>query len=203
MVDFIKHYLTVKSWQVYDDDSDEKRSTNMNMGPRTWYQVPPRELRYPEVNPALSLIKYSFEDHPLSKDDIIFSNISVTNSEDLPPGPAPAVWPATNGPGSRNETICRRRRPRYDGAAQLRWGLQWTEATDPLTSPWPVRGPWWVSKRSKRTELKLKLSKFPRSYPPGAGRGKSNGPPTPHNGKKTKGRVRKKLFFGLQLTLAL
>ena len=53
MVDFIKHYLTVKSSQVYDDDSDEKRSTNMNMGPRTWYQVPPRELRYPEVNPAL------------------------------------------------------------------------------------------------------------------------------------------------------
>ena len=30
-----------------------------------------------------------------------------------------------------------------------------------------------------------------RSYPPGAGRGKSNGPPTPHNGKKTKGRVSK------------
>ena len=23
----------------------------MNMGPRTWYQVPPRELRYPEVRP--------------------------------------------------------------------------------------------------------------------------------------------------------
>ena len=36
---------------MYDDDSDEKRSTNMNMGPRTWYQVPPRELRYPEVRP--------------------------------------------------------------------------------------------------------------------------------------------------------
>lgn len=33
--------------QVYDDDSDEKRSANMNMGPRTWYQVP-RDLRYPE-----------------------------------------------------------------------------------------------------------------------------------------------------------
>ena len=57
-----------------------------------------------------------------------------------------------------------------------------------------------MSKRSKKTEPKLKLFKFPRSYPPGAGRGKSNGPPTPHNGKKTKGRVRKKLFFGLQLT---
>ena len=36
-----------------------------------------------------------------------------------------------------------------------------------------------------------RLSTFFRSYPPGAGRGKSNGPPTPHNGKKTKGRVRK------------
>ena len=36
---------------------------------------------------------------------------------------------------------------------------------------------------------------FFRSYPPGAGRGKSNGPPTPHNGKKTKGRVRKNPFF--------
>ena len=72
--------MTVKSSQVYDDDSDEKRSTNMNMGPRTWYQVPPRELRYPEVNPALSLIKYSFEDHPLSENDIILSNISVTHS---------------------------------------------------------------------------------------------------------------------------
>ena len=34
-----------------------------------------------------------------------------------------------------------------------------------------------------------------RSYPPGAGRGKSNGPPTPHNGKKTKGRVSKLLLF--------
>lgn len=34
--------------QGYDDDSDEKRTTNMNMGPRTWYQVPSRDLRYPE-----------------------------------------------------------------------------------------------------------------------------------------------------------
>ena len=37
-------------FQAYEDDSDEKRSANMNMGPRTWYQVP-RDLRYPpEVN---------------------------------------------------------------------------------------------------------------------------------------------------------
>ena len=35
--------------QGYDEDSDDKRSTNMNMGPRTWYQVP-RDLRYPEVS---------------------------------------------------------------------------------------------------------------------------------------------------------
>ena len=34
---------------MYEDDSDEKRSANMNMGPRTWYQVP-RDLRYPEVS---------------------------------------------------------------------------------------------------------------------------------------------------------
>jgi len=34
--------------QVYDEDPDDKRTANMNMGPRTWYQVPPRELRYPE-----------------------------------------------------------------------------------------------------------------------------------------------------------
>jgi len=34
--------------QIYEDDNEEKRTTNMNMGPRTWYQVPPRDLRYPE-----------------------------------------------------------------------------------------------------------------------------------------------------------
>ncbi|XP_023349466.1 myocyte-specific enhancer factor 2 isoform X2 [Eurytemora carolleeae] len=34
--------------QVYDDEVDEKSGSNMNMGPRTWYQVPPRDLRYPE-----------------------------------------------------------------------------------------------------------------------------------------------------------
>ena len=46
-----------------------------------------------------------------------------------------------------------------------------------------------------KISLKLVRQRFSilfRSYPPGAGRGKSNGPPTPHNGKKTKGRVRKK-----------
>ena len=32
-------------------------------------------------------------------------------------------------------------------------------------------------------------------YPPGAGRGKSNGPPTPAAGKKTKGRVKIKMEF--------
>ena len=46
----ILSWLSHGNCQVYDDDSDEKRSTNMNMGPRTWYQVPPRELRYPEVS---------------------------------------------------------------------------------------------------------------------------------------------------------
>ncbi len=35
--------------QVYEDDGEEKIAANMNMGPRTWYQVPPRDLRYPEV----------------------------------------------------------------------------------------------------------------------------------------------------------
>ena len=48
--------------------------------------------------------------------------------------------------------------------------------------------------REKTREIDLKPTNF-RSYPPGAGRGKSNGPPTPHNGKKTKGRVRNHHFF--------
>ena len=37
-------------FQGYDDDGEEKSSANMNMGPRTWYQVPPRDLRYPDVS---------------------------------------------------------------------------------------------------------------------------------------------------------
>ena len=45
----VKYFSLINlTLQVYDEDSDEKRSANMNMGPRTWYQVP-RDLRYPEV----------------------------------------------------------------------------------------------------------------------------------------------------------
>ena len=43
----------IMCFQGYDDDSDEKRTTNMNMGPRTWYQVPSRDLRYPEVSESI------------------------------------------------------------------------------------------------------------------------------------------------------
>ena len=111
-------------------------------------------------------------------------------------GPPPSIRAATDG-STGYEEVSRGCRPRHDGAAQLWWGLQWTETPDTLTSSRPVRGPWRV--RKKDNFLRSTWSKYCqqifRSYPPGAGRGKSNGPPTPHNGKKTKGRVSKLHLF--------
>ena len=52
VVSFFQPWFIV-CFQGYDDDSDEKRTTNMNMGPRTWYQVPSRDLRYPEVSESI------------------------------------------------------------------------------------------------------------------------------------------------------
>jgi len=123
---------------VYDDDSDEKRSTNMNMGPRTWYQVPPRELRYPE-DPHL---QYG-----------------------LPPMGQPGMKRSAEGAG-----LDMMEPPSSDEDS--------SEQKPQIHSPHHDQ-----------------YEDHEGSYPPGAGRGKSNGPPTPHNGKKTKGRVKIKMEF--------
>ena len=75
----------------------------MNMGPRTWYQVPPRELRYPEVS-RMSEKSRTFQKSKITQNYICTSLWEQILQQEIVSGPPPAVWTATDGP-ARDEEV--------------------------------------------------------------------------------------------------